>query len=261
MPGERSPRWGIPVSIGVHLLIVVLLVLASVVASRDIIPAMLGAGGPGPAGGGGGGTKGLGAHERLRYIDVSPAPPEPSTVAPKALPPPQPKVQLKPVRPRVEQPNPVLPDPVKPTLEVRVQAPPLPRRFAATTGAGGGTGTDGTNGSGPGTGGGVGTGAGTGRGSATGPGTGGGEGTIYPPTPDFLLIPPLPRPDELKGKTITVTFFIDAQGKPQRIEFESTGNGGYDRRLRDKFAEFRFRPAHRMDGTPVPSRYVTEVHL
>jgi hypothetical protein len=107
----------------------------------------------------------------------------------------------------------------------------------------------------------VGTGAGTGRGSATGPGTGGGAGSIYPPTPDFLLIPPLPRPDKLKGKSIVVTFIIDATGKPQRIEFESTGDGDYDRLLREKFSEFRFRPAHRADGTPVPSRYVTEVRL
>jgi protein TonB len=243
----------------VHLAIVLILLLAGLVVSRQVIPAMLGAGGAGPAGGGGGGRQGTGgvpARERLEYIDVSPSAPEPRAIAPQAVPPP------KTLRPHVEQGRPVIPPPaIPPSLQMSVKAPDPPRLLAMTRGVGGGAGNDGSRGAGPGTGGGVGTGAGTGRGSATGPGTGGGTGTIYPPTPDFLLIPPLPRPDKLKGKSIVVTFIIDATGKPERIEFESTGDGGYDRLLREKFSEFRFRPAHRADGTPVPSRYVTEVRL
>lgn len=128
------------------------------------------------------------------------------------------------------------------------------------TGAGDSAGSGSTSGRGPGTGGGVGTGEGTGRGSATGPGTGGGTGTIYPATPDFLLLPPDP-PDKLKGKSVIVTFIIDAQGRPQRVEFESTGDRAYDQLLREKFSEFHFRPAHTMDGKPVPSRLVIPLRL
>jgi hypothetical protein len=107
----------------------------------------------------------------------------------------------------------------------------------------------------------VGTGIGTGRGSAEGPGTGGGEGTIYPATPDFLVMPALPVPKRVQGKTIELRFSIDEHGRILKVDFESTGDSGYDKQLRARLSEYRFRPAHKMDGTPVPSVYVTQLTL
>jgi len=242
---------------------VVLLVLASVITSRNVIQAIRGAGGAGPEGGGGGG----GAHlqERLEYIQVAPAaakaPQKAAVVPPKVVVPPQPKVvKPMPPRPHIEKPAVQVPPPVTPPVAVHVSTPDPPQTLAMAAGAGDSTGAGNTSGRGPGMGGGIGTGEGTGRGSATGPGTGGGTGKIYSATPDFLLLPPDP-PDKLKGKSVIVTFFIDAHGRPDRVEFESTGDRTYDKLLRDKFSEFHFHPAHTMDGTPVPSRLVVPVRL
>ncbi len=125
-----------------------------------------------------------------------------------------------------------------------------------------GAGTDGTNGAGPGTGGGTGTGVGTGRGSASGPGTGGtAEGTIYPATPDFAVIPPLPVPKQLQGKTVELRFTVDANGRVVSFDFDPTGDSDYDRQLRERLGEYHFRPAHRADGTAVPSVFVTQFVL
>jgi hypothetical protein len=124
-----------------------------------------------------------------------------------------------------------------------------------------GAGTDGTNGSGPGTGGGQGTGTGTGRGSGTGPGTGGGNSTIFPATPDFAVIPPLPVPKHLHGKTVELRFTLDATGRVVRFDFDSTGDSGYDHQLKERLGEYHFRPAHTSDGTPVASVFVTQVVL
>ncbi|HEY9425848.1 MAG TPA: hypothetical protein VIR34_01740, partial [Gemmatimonadaceae bacterium] len=128
--------------------------------------------------------------------------------------------------------------------------------------AGAGTGDSGASGgAGPGRGGGVGTGTGTGRGSATGAGTGCGEGDIYPATPDFLVMPALPVPSKVRGRTIRLEFDLDARGNITALKFNSTGDSGYDKELRARLMEYRFRPAHRADGTPVPSVYVTELTL
>jgi hypothetical protein len=128
--------------------------------------------------------------------------------------------------------------------------------------AGAGTGNSGASGgAGRGTGGGVGTGTGTGRGSATGPGTGGGAGDIYPATPDFLVMPALPVPSKVRGRTIRLEFDLDARGNITALKFNSTGDSGYDKELRARLMEYRFRPAHKADGTPVPSVYVTELTL
>jgi protein TonB len=148
-----------------------------------------------------------------------------------------------------------------PKVNVKVDEPALPTTIAVGPGTGGGTGNDGTSGNGPGTGGGVGTGVGTGRGSGNGPGTGGGEGTIYPATPDFLLMPSLPVPKHVQGKTLVLRFSIDERGRILKVDFDSSGDGGYDRQLRQRFSEYRFRPAHKRDGTPVPSIYVAQLTL
>lgn len=266
VPLERRGWWGVPISTVAHLLVVALF-LIPLWATSDMVPPS-GAGGPGPVGGGGGGSAGArpaasGASEgeRLHFIAVAPPPPATSAV-----------IEQKPQQPR-PIPEPVKPPP-KPTVEqptqnVKPVAPPQPTGIEPSAVAapqlalaGAGTGDSGTSGgAGPGSGGGVGSGTGTGRGSATGTGTGGGTGEVYPATPDFLVMPALPVPSKVRGRTIRLEFELDARGNITALKFNSTGDSGYDKELRARLMEYRFRPAHKADGTPVPSVYVTELTL
>jgi hypothetical protein len=251
LPLKRDSRWGQAVSFLLHALLI-LFILAPLFQHDVELVAERGAGGAGPAGGGGGGHRGTGGEsnpEALRFFATPPAPKAAATplVAPqppKPVPPPPP------------------PDPVPaPKVDVPVEAPPSAVAVAPNSGVGGGTGNDGTGGTGPGTGGGVGTGTGTGKGSGTGPGTGGEGGEIYLATPEALLLPPIPAPNRVKGKTLLVKFSIDERGKVLRVEFASSGDGGYDKQMRAKFLEYKFRPAHKGDGTPVASVYEIGVEL
>jgi protein TonB len=121
-------------------------------------------------------------------------------------------------------------------------------------GEGGGTGNDGTAGTGPGTGGGTGSGVGTGTGSGTGPGTGGGNGTIYTPQPLTVFIPPMPAPSSVRNREIVAEFDVDSTGRVISVTFTPTRDRGYDKRLRELFAEMKWRPATRPDGTPVRAK-------
>ena len=246
-------------SVALHLF--VLLLIISPWAAPAVLDEIEGAGGEGPAGGGGGGTRGtggrlgLGVRERLTYVQVAPAAP----VAKPAVTPPTP------TPPVVPPPKPVPPTPVPPPVAPpTTTAAPTPTTVApqATTagaaapvaGTGGGTGSDGTAGSGPGSGGGVGAGIGTGRGSALGPGTGGGNADVYPPQATEVFIPPLPVPGKVKGTRLIAIFDVDSTGKVLSFEFTQTGDGGYNRKLREVLGGFRFRPGTRGDGSPVRAK-------
>ncbi|HEX5436405.1 MAG TPA: hypothetical protein VFW98_04560 [Gemmatimonadaceae bacterium] len=266
VPMERLGRWAIPVSVAIHVAIVLFVLLASLIAAHLWAPPIGGSGGAGAAGGGGGGNGGTGTphlQERLRYLRLQPSSPQPRatphTAPPKPLSVPPPKTVPPPtVKPHVERTS-LDPGAVRdPVMTAHVALPAGP---SAALSLAGGVGTDGTAGNGPGRGGGTGSGVGTGHGSAVGPGSGGGAGTIYPPTPEFMLIPPIPIPDKVKGKVVHITFFIDAHGRPERVEFSSTGDGAYDRLLRSKLAEYRFKPATTAAGKPVAARYVADVRL
>ncbi|HEX8716103.1 MAG TPA: hypothetical protein VF722_03925 [Gemmatimonadaceae bacterium] len=248
VPMGRSPRWGVVPSVLLHL--VIILLLLSPALEKHLIDDMpTGAGGLTAAGGGGGGRRGAALpEERLHFVQTAPA-------RPAAPPVPQPVLE----KPRVAPPPVKPPEPIA-TPEVRAAVTaPAPMALAAAPGTG--MGNDSSAGAGPGTGGGTGTGVGTGRGSAAGPGTGGGTGTVYPATPDFLVIPALPVPKKLHGHTISVRFTLDEKGQVLKVESDPSGDDGYDKQLRARLAEYRFRPAHRMDGTPVPSVYITQLTL
>ncbi|MFL5578764.1 MAG: hypothetical protein ACJ8AO_00180 [Gemmatimonadaceae bacterium] len=248
IPVREEGGWrGAIASIAFHALIIFLL------TSPFTVPKTLelieqGAGGPGPAGGGGGGTRGSGgvpASERLRYIQLAPAPKPAAT--PAAVTPP-------PVPPKVEQKKPEVPKPVPPPVQQPAPAAPAAAPAEASApvpGTGGGTGSDGTAGSGPGSGGGVGSGIGTGVGSGVGPGTGGGNDKVYPPTPTEVFLPPFPVPDKVKGSQLIAQFEVDERGKVLKCDFTPTRDGGYNRKLKDVLCGIRFRPAVRRDGTPV----------
>ena len=242
-PDRRGPQ-GLMVSVLFHVLVILLLFLPPFIATQLDQEASRGAGGAGPAGGGGGGTGGTGGEtvrpERVRFIQVMPAPPAPTAVTPPLVPPSK-------------------PDPVK-EPEVKLEPTPAPTTPAETTpsgpttptaGAGGGSGHDGTGGNGPGSGGGVGSGVGTGRGAGNGPGTGGGTGDIFPPQVTNLSLLPLPVPHKVRPYKMIAWFDVDERGNARLIAFNPSRDGAYNRKIRDMLAEVRFRPATRLDGTPV----------
>lgn len=106
----------------------------------------------------------------------------------------------------------------------------------------------------------------TGLGSATGPpglegGTGRGDGgtaaeglfRVIPPSPRGLILPPSNRPGKVRGKEVAVWVFVSDRGRviadSTRV-LPSTGDRGFDRRLRDQAAEWVFEPAKK-GGRPV----------
>jgi len=234
---RESRVLGRVVSIAVHVLIVIALLLPALLSPKVRAALATGAGGAGPAGGGGG-SGGMGPRERVRYIRVAPmteAPQPTPTQLPVPVPP----------KPQVVQPTPA---------QVQPQATPPPQQDAPANGMAAGSGdASGTGGAGPGSGGGIGAGIGTGMGNANGPGTGGGLGdTLNLPYSMSMLIPPQPVPKELKRRTIGVDFEIDSTGEVLSVNFEPTSNGGYNKLIRERAKQFRFRPAtRRADGRPV----------
>ncbi len=79
-------------------------------------------------------------------------------------------------------------------------------------------------------------------------------GTIYPAAMITMFLPPMPIPSKAKGD-IVVVFDIDSTGKVIDFEFTPTKDAGYNRKLRDTFAGFQFRPAVNGQGVPVRSKY------
>ncbi len=237
-----------------HILVILLFIVPF--TSPELVREILGAGGTGPAGGGGGGNRGSGGSkvERLDYVRITPVPQVTQPVIPPLVKPPEIKPpEVKPIVP------PIVPPPVpapqaKPQPDVTAAAGADVK--SATAGTGGGSGTDGSAGSGAGSGGGVGTGVGTGKGTSVGAGTGGGPGTIYPPSPTELFLPPLPVPSKAKG-TVVVIFDVDSTGRVLDLQFTQTRDGNYNRKLREAFAAIRFRPA--VNGLGVPVRGKAEL--
>ena len=249
---------GAMVSIALHLLVVLLLIFPFL--APDVVAELMGAGGPGPAGGGGGGSGGTGGgrvvSERVQYVVPTPPPP---TKAPDPE-----RFQIPVEKPPEVKPPEVAPPEVKPVDPTPITQPTaaaadvnLPAANAASkvAGSGGGSGNDGSGGSGSGSGGGVGSGIGTGRGSGVGAGTGGGAGTIYPPSPAELFIPPIPVPSGVKGRTITIVFDVDSTGKVIDFELTPTRDAGYNRKLREILGATRFRPAVDGTGRAVRAKY------
>ena len=245
MPLRSEGRWGAPFSLAVHVVLIVLLMTP--LFARIVAPELFPGGGPGPAGGGGGGSRGTGGWrpepitpEGLRYMQVAPEPPPTEAPAPtETLPEPKEETAASPPEPAIEE---------APVEQAASAAAP-------DSGQGGGTGKDGTSGTGPGSGGGTGSGVGTGTGSATGPGTGGGDGRDYLPTPDFLPLPPEPRPGKVRGRSVAVTFTVNERGEITQLDFASTGDRGYDKRFREALRQVRFRPAVGPDGQPIAATF------
>jgi hypothetical protein len=112
-------------------------------------------------------------------------------------------------------------------------------------------------GTGPGRGGGAG---GPGRGS--GPGTGGSGGEVFPPQARYSILPPLPRPSSVRGKTFRVHFWVDVAGRVTRVDVSPPiPDGEYRKQFVQLMYQYTFAPALRPDGTPVAGETVLTITL
>jgi hypothetical protein len=258
--GRRDDRREALPAGGVALLVHVLLIGVLFLTARG---AVLTAGQPSgdgilwadPTGGGGGGG-GAGGEEIVSFVEITPPEPDPVT-EPEIVP--EEEVLLPP-QPVVETPRP----PAVPTPGPVAAVPAPPQGSGTGGGTGGGTGTgDGPgtgDGVGPGSGGGTGGGDGGGIGSGQGPGRGGGESRIRPPQSDVLLIPP-DRPSGVASQDVTVYLRVDIRGRVRDARLgASTGNRGYDDRIRRWAMGLVFRPAVNLDtNRPVEVEYPIEI--
>jgi periplasmic protein TonB len=242
------PRGGERYTLGVLVtgLVYVGAMLAVIRVAASAAPYLTAIGDPGAPGGGGGGGGSV-----VRYVEL-PAlqrqagaevetPPQP-TSQPELL---LPTAHLKPT---IEQET--------PTAQIRLTGPVVP-----ATRIGQGPGNGGGAGAGTGSGGGIGSGHGTGVGSGEGPGSGGQGGSVVPPDPIGVLIPPFnDLPAAVRGRTFSVEFWVDASGRVTRIDVDpEIEDAAYRRQFMDKMRAFKFRPARTLDGEPVNGRLVVPI--
>ncbi|MEO5797914.1 MAG: hypothetical protein ABIZ70_04000 [Gemmatimonadales bacterium] len=187
-------------------------------------------------GGGGGGGSGGPA-----FANTPPPPPTPAEIPPP---------------PMVVPPEVVPPPPTT--------APEAPMAFRDTTPAtssqvAGGTG--GGSGGGAGTGVGPGTGSGTGAGSGSGSGGGNGNGRgEVPPKSKQLVLPALDSPKSLRGKTVEVTFTIDALGRVVDIKVDPPiTDRGYAKKFDEVMRGYGFHPGTDSLGRAIAATYVVTV--
>lgn len=185
----------------------------------------------GPGSGGGG-------ERRLTFVALTPpAPAAPVATRPRIETPPLPTIHEIPVR-------------VQPA-DLLVEVPVSVTEALAAAGARGGTGS----------GGGVGSGSGTGVGPGRGPGLGG-VGDYFPPTAHYAILPPLPKPAAVRGKSFKVHFWVDARGRVTKVEVSpEIPDGAYRRKFLELMYEYTFAPARRADGTPVAGETIITVTL
>lgn len=250
LPKERRSASGLVVSLLFHGALLALILLG--VARGGDMPVGTGPGLGGLAGGGGGG-----GGAEVTYIDLPPVAASEPAAAPEATQVETP-VEIPPPVEEEEEAEPVTPQPEAPA-EVAVVTP---SEGAAQSGQGAGSGTGTGAGNDAGSGGGSGGGIGTGIGTGIGPGTGGDSTGITPPSWRFFA-PPLERPPkELRGRTITVRFWVRANGTVERYE---TVPEIQDDKYSEKFSEIAlgtlWRPARRRDGTAVPAVAEMQVTL
>jgi hypothetical protein len=185
-------------------------------------------------GGGGGGN-------RVSYITLPPVPKAArAPVMPKVTPP-QPVPQDRPVE-QTPPPEPVQYQPVDTMPAVASVGDTVPSAGGTGPGTGGGTG----GGTGPG------SGEGTGGGAGPGAGTGGGGGNIRPPELRDLAFPFDNPPKNLRGASLSVTFWVRTDGRVDRYQVSpEITDRDYARKFDEVIRAFRFTPARMPDGTRV----------
>jgi outer membrane biosynthesis protein TonB len=209
---RRIWRWSIVVSLLFHLLIVLLFREA-----RLIPPSPFAAAGPRA----GDATAAAGGGTQVVALNVMPEI-QPQPVVEEAVPEPVPTPE--------PEPEIVIEDP-KPVVTA------IPTRIEGTGPVGQGRGAE--------------AGPGTETGTGQGDGGTGEEGLfrVVPPSPRGLILPPSDRPGSVRGKEVDVWVFVSANGRviadSTRLDPRTTGNGGFDDRLKKQAAEWVFEPARR----------------
>lgn len=225
----RSFHGSVAVSAAVHLAVILLLVWE---AGRAAGSRAAGPPGPSrPTGGGGG--------ERVDYLRLPPyrAPAPPDQTQPRR--PPKPVI-----RAQVQD--------VTPTTSVADVVPVTVLPGGLQGGAGGGSGR----------GGGLGAAMGTAVGSGTGHRAGGGGDEVFPPQARYSILPPLPKPVSVRGKSFRVRFWVDPAGRVTKVDVSPPiPDAEYRKRFVQLMYEYTFSPAMRPDGTPVAGETVLTITL
>jgi protein TonB len=231
LPALRVPRTdrsfvrSIAGSAALHLGVIAALVWG--VGRGDLTPPSV-PGGPGPLGGGGG-------SQRITFLTFSPPPAARPSVQAVSLP----VVREIPM----ELPR---PEPVSERVLTDVLLPPSGVRGGAGTGTGTGTGA----------------GVGPGMGSGIGPGTGGTGGDVFPPQARYSILPPLPKPAAVRGKSFQVRFWVDASGGVTKVQVSpEIPDGAYRKKFLSLMYEYTFAPARKLDGTPVAGQTILTITL
>ena len=235
VPDLRLPRtdrpygWGVVGSVLVHVVLIALIIgrqVADDAANRSRAPGL-----PGRRGGGGGA-------ERIVRLDLPIFQQPPKTVP-------------QPVR-TVDVPVP----PLQP-IPLKIEKLDLPRQTGTVLSR-----VDVVAGAGPGQGGGVGAGLGRGAGADSGQGTGGEGGDLFPPRARYSILPPLPQPSSVRGRSFRVHFWVSAQGKVTRVRVDpDIKDAAYRQQFLAMMYEYEFEPARRLDGTRVDGEAVITITL
>jgi periplasmic protein TonB len=69
--------------------------------------------------------------------------------------------------------------------------------------------------------------------------------------PIDMALPPMPVPDRLQGARVVAEFDVDEKGRVITFDFTPTADRDYNKKLREAFRGYRFRPGTRPDGTPI----------
>lgn len=81
-----------------------------------------------------------------------------------------------------------------------------------------------------------------------------------PPEPRQLVLPPSDYPKDLRGRTLEVTFWVDAQGKVEHIQVvPAIAQGGFAKKFEETMRNYRFRPARSPEGAPVAGSLTVKV--
>lgn len=234
------------VSVALHALALVL-IFVPVVATTTvrIDPRTLGLGNS-HWGGGGGGNPGAVIPERLRFLQVTPAPPRAPPLAVRAVVPKQ-----------IPKPSPPHPPP---SLAPAAPAPPT-APAPEPAGTPGASSTE-QMGAGPGTGGGAGTGRGTGVGNGVGNGVGGSPNAAKVRAyPIELPAAGLDAPSKIRPVHLEARFEVTDRGDARLLSFTPTRDDGFNKRLREELSGTRFHAAALPDGTPVADTVAVTLDL
>jgi TonB family protein len=80
---------------------------------------------------------------------------------------------------------------------------------------------------------------------------------IYQPNPEYS---DQARKKKIQG-TVLITLTVDEQGQPTDLHIEKSLGYGLDEKALDCVSQYRFQPATKPDGTPVPAHIAIEINF